>query len=88
MQESTARGQRGAKAHPGGRSAGSGGSPGSPAGANRAFGSPTFQRGGARVDDVLERFWAGESIDELTEEFGVPADQLEDVLRAASRRAA
>ena len=55
---------------------------------HRAFGSPIFKRGGARVDDVLERFWAGESIDELTEEFGVPADQLEDVLRAASRRAA
>ena len=55
---------------------------------HRAFGSPIFQRGGARVDDVLERFWAGDSIDELTGEFGVPADQLEDVLRAASRRAA
>ena len=55
---------------------------------HRAFGSPIFQRGGARVDDVLERFWAGDSIDALTEEFGVPADQLEDVLRAASRRAA
>lgn len=54
----------------------------------RAFGSPIFERGGARVADVLERFWAGDSIDELTYEFGVPADQLEDVLRAASRRAA
>ena len=55
---------------------------------HRAFGSPIFERGGARVDDVLERFWAGDSIDELAEEFGVPVDQLEDVLRAASRRAA
>lgn len=55
---------------------------------NRAFGSPTFERGGARVDDVLERFWAGESLDDLEREFGVPVDQLEDVLRAASRRAA
>ena len=55
---------------------------------HRAFGSPIFERGGARVDDVLERFWAGDSIDELADEFGVPADQLEDVLRAASRRAA
>ena len=24
-----------------------------------AFGAPIFERGGARVDDVLERFWAG-----------------------------
>jgi uncharacterized protein (DUF433 family) len=54
----------------------------------RAFGAPIFERGGARVEDVLERFWADESMDELAEEFGVPVDQLEDVLRVASRRAA
>lgn len=54
----------------------------------RSFGSPIFERGGARVDDVLERFWAGESLDGLASEFGVPSDQLEDVLRAASRPAA
>jgi uncharacterized protein (DUF433 family) len=54
----------------------------------RSFGAPIFERGGARVDDVLQRFWAGESLDELSAEFGVPADQLEDVLRVASRRAA
>lgn len=54
----------------------------------RAFGAPIFERGGSRVEDVLERFWAGESLEELTEEFGVPSSELEDVLRAASRRAA
>lgn len=54
----------------------------------RAFGAPVFERGGARVEDVLGRFWAGESLDELRDEFGVPADQLEDVVRVASRRAA
>lgn len=54
----------------------------------RSFGAPIFERGGSRVDDVLQRFWAGESLDELTTEFGVPTDQLEDVLRVASRRAA
>lgn len=54
----------------------------------RSFGAPIFERGGARVDDVLERFWAGETLSELADEFGVPADQLEDVLRVASRRAA
>lgn len=37
----------------------------------RSFGAPTFERGGARVDDVLQRFWSGESIDELSAEFGV-----------------
>ncbi len=54
----------------------------------RAFGAPIFERGGVRVSDVLERFWAGESLDDLSEDFGVPLDQLEDVLRVASRRAA
>jgi len=50
--------------------------------------TPVFERGGARVEDVLGRFWAGESLDELPDEFGVPAGQLEDVVRVASRRAA
>lgn len=54
----------------------------------RAFGMPIFEHGGVRVDDVLERFWSGEPLDELSGEFGVPTDQLEDVLRVASRRAA
>lgn len=55
---------------------------------SRSFGQPIFGRGGARVSDVLDRFWAGDDIRTLTEEFGVPAEQIEDVLRAASRRAA
>lgn len=54
----------------------------------RSFGAPIFERGAVRVGDVLERFWAGESIEELNREFGVPVEQLEDVLRVASRRAA
>jgi uncharacterized protein (DUF433 family) len=54
----------------------------------RSFGQPIFARGGARVADVLERFWTGEGIDDLTAEFGVPASEIEDLLRATSRRAA
>lgn len=54
----------------------------------RSFGHPIFARGGARVSDVLERFWAGDGLDEVAAEFGVPAAELEDVLRVASRRAA
>lgn len=54
----------------------------------RAFGAPIFESGGARIDDVLHRFWSGESLDELSTEFGVPLSQLEDVLRVASRWAA
>lgn len=54
----------------------------------RAFGAPILARGAARVGDILERFWAGESLEDLTEDYGVPADELEDVVRVASRRAA
>jgi uncharacterized protein (DUF433 family) len=54
----------------------------------RSFGVPIFERGGARIDDVLQRFWTGESLEELSAEFGVPVDQLEDVVRVASRQAA
>ena len=54
----------------------------------RSFGVPIFERGGARVADVLDRFWAGETLSNLAAEFGVPAEQLEDVVRVTSRRAA
>jgi uncharacterized protein (DUF433 family) len=55
---------------------------------DRAFGQPIFARGGARVSDVLDRFWSGDDIQTLSEEFGIPKPEIEDVLRAASRRAA
>lgn len=54
----------------------------------RAFGQPILRHGGARVDDVLDRFWAGDSIETLSLEFGAPVDEIEDVLRAASRGSA
>lgn len=54
----------------------------------RAFGQPIFARGGARVSDAVDRFLAGESLLQVAEEFGVPQEELEDVIRAASRRAA
>ena len=43
-----------------------------------------FQRGGARVD--AERFWS--TLQNVAEEFGVPVDHIEDVVRVTSRRAA
>lgn len=54
----------------------------------RSFGQPVFVRGAARVDDVIDRFQAGESIQEVSDEFGVPVEDLEDALRVASQRAA
>lgn len=54
----------------------------------RSSGAPIFVTGGYRVEDIVHRFWAGESISELTQEFGVPVDHIEDAIRVASRRAA
>lgn len=51
----------------------------------RGFGQPTFERGGARVEDVLGMFWAGESLATVSAEYGVPEAQLEDAVRVASR---
>lgn len=55
---------------------------------NRSYGQPIFAHGGSRVSDVLDRFQAGEDVRSLADEFGVPALEIEDALRAASRRAA
>ena len=55
---------------------------------DRSFGQPIFINGAATVRDVLERFWAGDDIRSLSEEFGVPEPEIEDVLRATSRQAA
>jgi uncharacterized protein (DUF433 family) len=54
----------------------------------RGFGQPVFERGGARVEDALGMFWAGESLATVAAEYGVPEEQLEDALRVASRAAA
>lgn len=52
------------------------------------FGQPTFLHGRVRLSDVLDRFWAGESLTDVSEDFGVPEAELEDIVRVASRRAA
>jgi len=54
----------------------------------RGFGQPIFTHGGARLDDVLGMFRAGEPLEVAAEEYGVPLDELEDVLRIATRPAA
>lgn len=48
----------------------------------RSFGQPIFASGGARTEVVLAAFKRGASIDELTDEYGVPQADLLDVLRA------
>ena len=48
---------------------------------HRSFGVPIFARGGVRLETVLAAFKAGADIETLTAEYGVPADELLDVLR-------
>ena len=51
----------------------------------RGFGQPIFGDGGARVEDALGMFWAGESLADVAVEYGVPEPQLEGALRVATR---
>lgn len=54
----------------------------------RGFGQPIFARGGARIEDALSLFRAGEPLDDVAEEYGVPREHLEDAVRIATRVAA
>jgi uncharacterized protein (DUF433 family) len=49
----------------------------------RAFGQPVFVRGGARMEDVLDRFRAGEPLASVARDFDLDHQDLEDVIRAA-----
>lgn len=53
-----------------------------------AFGLPLVIQGGARVEDLVDRFQAGDSVANIAADFGVPANQVEDVIRVATRAAA
>jgi uncharacterized protein (DUF433 family) len=53
-----------------------------------AFGLPLVAHGGARVEDLVDRFQAGDSVAEIADDFGVPAKEVEDVIRVATRTAA
>lgn len=54
----------------------------------RGFGQPIFARGGARLEDALALFRAGEPLDVVADEYGIPPEQLEDAVRIATRPAA
>lgn len=53
-----------------------------------AFGLPLVVHGGARVEDLVDRFQAGDSVADIADDFDVPAEQVEDVIRIATRAAA
>lgn len=54
----------------------------------RAFGQPIFENGAVRVEDVLDRWKAGDSLRDVANDFGVPAQDVEEVLRVAFQTAA
>jgi uncharacterized protein (DUF433 family) len=53
-----------------------------------AFGLPLVVNGGARVEDLVDRFQAGDSVAEIAKDFDVPAGEVEDVIRVATKAAA
>jgi uncharacterized protein (DUF433 family) len=54
----------------------------------QAFGQPLVVHGGARVEDLVDRFQAGDGFADIADDFGVPAEEVEDVIRVALRLAA
>ncbi len=53
-----------------------------------AFGSPFFRYGGVTVDRVLSRLRAGETAEEVSIDFGVPLEHVEDVRSVGIKLAA
>jgi uncharacterized protein (DUF433 family) len=53
-----------------------------------AFGLPILRAGGARVEDLVDRFLAGDTIGDIAADFEVPVEHVEDVIRVATRSAA
>jgi uncharacterized protein (DUF433 family) len=50
---------------------------------SEAFGQPLVVNGGARVEDLVDRFKAGDSFAEISADFDVPGVEVEDVIRVA-----
>jgi uncharacterized protein (DUF433 family) len=49
----------------------------------RAFGRPIFAKGGAPMEEVLNRFLAGEPLRSVADDFDLSPEDVEDVIRAA-----
>ena len=47
----------------------------------RGFGQPIFIHGASRVEDVIDRWQAGDPLAEVAEDFGVPLEDVEEALR-------
>jgi uncharacterized protein (DUF433 family) len=49
----------------------------------QAFGQPLVVHGGARVEDLVDRFRAGDGVTEIAADFDVPSAEVEDAIRVA-----
>lgn len=54
----------------------------------RAFGQPIFAKGAVRVEDVLDRFGAGDSVADVAYDFDVRFEDIEEAIRVALTTAA
>lgn len=53
-----------------------------------AFGLPIVTGAGARVEDLVDRFLAGDTLGDIATDFDITASEVEDVIRVATRTAA
>ncbi len=51
----------------------------------RSFGRPVIQRVRVPVEELVDRWWAGDSIHVLADDFGLQEPEVEDVIRVATR---
>lgn len=51
-----------------------------------AFGYPLIEPAGARVADVLDRFWAGDTMGDIALDLGVDLESVEEIVRAQTRK--
>lgn len=47
----------------------------------RSFGLPILDAYGIRTEVICERFLAGETVDELSADYGIPSDEIQRAIR-------
>jgi uncharacterized protein (DUF433 family) len=53
-----------------------------------AFGKPCLKRLGVKTDIIADRFLAGETIEDLTADYGAKPEEIQEAIRWSSRKAA
>lgn len=53
-----------------------------------AFGKPCLKRLGVKTDIIADRFLAGETIEDLTADYGAQPEEIQEAIRWSARRAA